>query len=168
MKSMINKFPKSTFKIVSKKLTSLVLIALLAITSVSCSDNDDVAVAPASTAPVAGDGFRWTDSSGSTVQTVNNPYANNTFKTIFATNTGGGTVYEINLTSIGVGTYDVMASGNAFYYKSTTMSAAFVPTSGSVVITANANNKLTGTFTATGSGGGVTSVSGSFTNIVIN
>ena len=28
--------------------------------------------------------------------------------------------------------------------------------------------KLTGTFTATGSGGGITSVSGSFTNIVIN
>ncbi|SFA75792.1 hypothetical protein SAMN05660845_0398 [Flavobacterium swingsii] len=151
-----------------KKLSSLLLIALLAITSISCSDDEDVVVVPVSATPVSGDGFRWTDSSSSTEQTVNNPYANNSFKTIFATNTGSGTVYEINLTAIAVGTYDVVASGNAFYYRSTTMSAAFVPTSGSVVITANANNKLTGTFTATGSGGGVTSVSGSFTNIAIN
>ena len=151
-----------------KKLTPLLLIALFAITSVSCSDNDNVTTSQTPVTPVAGDGFRWTDSSGSTEQTVNNPYASNSFKTIFATNTGGGTVYEINLTSIVPGAYDVMASGNAFYYRSTTMSAAFVPTSGSVVITANANNKLTGTFTAAGSGGGVTSVSGSFTNIVIN
>ena len=150
-----------------KKLSSLLLIALFAITSVSCSDNGDVTTTPPVT-PVASDGFKWTDSSSSTEQTVNNPYASNQYKTIFATNTGGSTVYEINLTSIAVGTYDVMASGNAFYYRSTTMSSPFNPTSGSVTITANANNKLTGTFTATGSGGGVTSVSGSFTNIVIN
>lgn len=151
-----------------KKISSLLLITMFVITSISCSDNDDVAVTPTPVTPVAGDGFKWTENGGSTEQTVNNPYASNSFKTIFATNTGVGTVYEINLTSIAVGTYDVMASGNAFYYRTATMSAAFVPTSGSVVITANANNKLSGTFTATGSGGGVTAVSGSFTNIVIN
>ncbi len=148
-----------------KKLASLFLIAILAITSFSCSNDDD---SKTNQTPVATDGFKWTDSSGSTVQTVNNPYANNQFKSIFATNTGGSTVFEINLTSIATGTYDIMASGNAFYYRSTTMAAAFTPTSGSVVITANANNKLSGTFTATGTGGGITSVSGSFTNIVIN
>lgn len=151
-----------------KKLSSLFLIALFATTSISCSDNDDTTTTPMPVTPVASDGFKWTENGGSTEQTVNNPYVSNQFKSIFATNTGGGTVYEINLTSIAVGTYDVMASGNAFYYRSTIMSAAFAPTSGSVIITANANNKLSGTFTATGSGGGVTSVSGSFTNIVIN
>ncbi len=149
-----------------KKLSSLLLIALFTITSFSCSKNEDAPPTP--TVPLAGNGFRWTENGGATEQTVNNPYASNQYKTIFATNTGAGTVYEINLTSIAPATYDIMASGNAFYYKSASMSAAFVPTSGSVVITTNANNKLSGTFTATGSGGGVTSVSGSFTNIVIN
>ncbi|MBP9793970.1 MAG: hypothetical protein KBC56_08230 [Flavobacterium sp.] len=151
-----------------KKLSSLFLIALLTITGVSCSNDDEVARIPIPVTPVVRDGFRWTDSTSSTTQTVDNPYASNTFSSIFATNTGGGTIFEINLTSIAAGTYDIMASGNAFYYRNSTMPAAFTPTSGSVVITANANNKLTGTFTATGTGGGVTSVSGSFTNIVIN
>jgi hypothetical protein len=159
---------KTTKNILMKKLSSLCFIALLAITFCSCSNDDAVAVPPIPVTPVVRDGFRWTDSSSSTTQTVNNPYASNTFKSIFATNTGGGTIFEINLTSIAVGTYDVMASGNAFYYRNTSMPAAFSPTSGSVVITANANNKLSGTFTATGTGGGITSVSGSFKNIVIN
>ncbi len=151
-----------------KKVSSLLLLALFAITTISCSKDDGAVPTSTPVSPVAGDGFRWTDSSSSSVQTVNNPYASNQFKTIFATNTGGGTVYEINLTSIAIGTYDIMASGNAFFYQNSTMSAAFSPTSGSVVITSNSNNKLTGTFTASGTGGGITSVSGSFTNIAIN
>lgn len=150
-----------------KKLSSLLLIMLLAVTSFSCSDNDDDAIVmPVST---SSNGFKWTDSSGSTVQTVDNPYANGSFKSIFAVRSGA-TIYEINLTSIAVGTYSLAGgTGNALYYNSTgTLPTGFSPTSGSVVITANADNKLTGTFTATGTGGGVTSVTGSFKNITIN
>lgn len=148
-----------------KKISALVMIAFLAITSISCSNDDDATPAT----PVATDGFRWTDSSGSTIQTVDNPYANGAFNSIFAVRTGA-TIYEINLTSLAVGTYPLGgASSNALYYNSTgALATSFSPTSGSVVITANAANKLTGTFTATGTGGGVTTVSGSFTNIVIN
>ena len=149
-----------------KKFVAVVTIVLFALTSLSCSNDDDNAQAAT---PAATDGFRWTDSSGSTVQTVDNPYVNGSFNTIFAVRSGA-TIYEINLTSTAVGTYALGgASLNALYYNSTgALPTSFNPTSGSVVITANANNKLTGTFTATGTGGGVTSVSGSFTNIVIN
>lgn len=145
-----------------KKFSALVMIAFFAITSISCSSDD-------SSGGATTDGFTWTDSSGSTVQTVDNPYANGPFNSIFAVRSGA-TIYEINLTSLAVGTYSLGgASANALYYNSTgALATSFSPTSGSVVITANANNKLTGTFTAIGTGGGVTTVSGSFTNIVIN
>lgn len=148
-----------------KKITILVLIAFLAISTFSCSNNDDDVTAPIVTPTV--NGFTWTDSNSTNVQTVNNPYATAQYKTIFAKNTGGATVFEINLTSLAVGTYS-LASANALYYKNATMSASFSPTSGTVTITANANNKLSGTFTATGTGGGITSVTGQFTNITVN
>ena len=142
------------------------MIAFLALTSISCSNDDDAAQA---LIPVATDGFRWTDSSGATIQTVDNPYVNGSFNSIFAVRSGA-TIYEINLTSTAVGTYALGgASLNSLYYNSTgILVTSFSPTSGNVEITANAANKLTGTFTATGTGGGVTTVSGSFTNIVIN
>ncbi len=148
-----------------KKIAALTLIAFMALSTVSCSNNDDT---PQQTA-ASTDGFRWTDSSGSTVQTVDNPYVNGAFNTIFAVRSGA-TIYEINLTSTAVGTYALGGTSlNSLYYNSTgALSTAFSPVTGSVVITSNAGNKLTGTFAATGTGGGVTSVSGSFTNIVIN
>ncbi len=142
------------------------MIAFLALTSISCSNDDDEA--PAATS-LATDGFRWTDSSGATIQTVDNPYVNGSFNSIFAVRSGA-TIYEINLTSLAVGTYTLGGTSlNSLFYNSTgSLSTSFFPTSGSVIITANAANKLTGTFTATGTGGGVTTVSGSFTNITIN
>jgi len=148
-----------------RKITTLVVIAFFALTSISCSNDEDTA----KNTPAVTDGFKWTDSSGSTVQTVDNPYVNGSFNSVFAVR-AGVTIYEINLTSTAVGTYALGgSSSNALYYNSTgALPTSFNPTSGSVEITANANNKLTGTFTATGTGGGVTSISGSFTNIVIN
>jgi hypothetical protein len=153
-------------QIMKSKITSIFLLFLFLLTAISCSNDDNSST---NTIPTAGaDGFTWTDSSGSKVQTVNNPYVSNQYKTIFATNTSVGTVYEINLTSIAVGTYDLTVSGNALYYRNAVMSAPFSPTSGTVVITANASNKLSGTFTATGTGGGITLVAGQFKNIIVN
>jgi hypothetical protein len=163
-------YKKKSFKklkIMKLKITIFFLAALFSLSITSCTNGDNNS--SSNNTPATGaDGFTWTDSSGATVQTVNNPYASSQYKTIFATITSGSTVYEINLTSIAVGTYNLSASGNALYYKNAAMSTAFSPTSGTVVITANASNKLSGTFTATGSGGGITSVSGQFKNIVIN
>ena len=149
-----------------KKIFSLVLITLLTIASVSCSDNDDITVTPV--VPIAADGFRWTENGTVTVLTVDNPYVNGQFNSIFAVRSGT-TIYEINLTATTPATYTLGGSSlNSLFYNNTNASTSFSPTSGSVIITSNTNNKLTGTFTATGTGGGVTSVSGSFKNIVIN
>lgn len=148
-----------------KKLLSSALVLFLMLTTISCTD-DDAAIVPAIPS-IGADGFTWIDSSGATVQTVNNPYASTQYKSIFAVSSGA-TIYEINLTSIAVGTYSLTASGNALYYKNASMSAPFSPTLGTIIITANANNKLSGTFTATGTGGGITTLTGQFKNIVVN
>lgn len=150
------------------KFLTLSMIALIAITSISCSKNDDPIAPVIPIIPVAADGFRWTENGTATVLTVDNPYANASFNSIFAVRSGT-TIYEINLTALTPGTYALGgASANSLFYNNTGAATSFSPTSGSVIITGNASNKLTGTFTATGTGAGVTSVSGSFTNIVIN
>jgi hypothetical protein len=150
-------------------MSKQILLALfLSIFFVSCKkDSDESRI----TTTNASDGFRWKENSSTTFLTVNNPYASQQFKTIFATRTGAGagTIFEINLTSIAVGTYNFTASGtNAFYYNNNATGGAFNAVSGSVIITANDNNKLTGTFSVTGTGNGVTSVTGEFVNITIN
>jgi hypothetical protein len=148
-----------------KKLLSSALVLFFALTTISCT-NEDTSILPIIPS-IGADGFTWIDSSGATLQTVDNPYASTQYKSIFAVGSGA-TVYEINLTSIAVGTYSLTASGNALYYKNASMTTPFSPALGTVIITANANNKLSGTFTATGTGGGITTVAGQFKNIVVN
>lgn len=97
--------------------------------------------------------------------TVDNPYANIQGKTIFAVRSGN-TIYEINLSSLAVGSYPVTNGVNVITYVPNA-NGFFNATSDSIIITVNANNKLSGTFTGAGSGNGITSVSGQFTNIPI-
>jgi hypothetical protein len=150
------------------KFVTLSMIALLTITSISCSKSDEPDTPIIPVVPLATNGFTWTQNSNATVLTVDNPYVNGQFKSIFALR-AGVTIFEINLTAITPGTYALGGtSANSLFYNNTAATTSFSPTSGSVIITANVNNKLTGTFTATGTGAGTTSVSGSFTNITIN
>ena len=78
--------------------------------------------------------------------------------------TPNGTIFELNLTGSTPGTY-ALGGGNGIYYNYSLTENLTNPTSGSVTITSFANNKVSGTFTASGTGTGVTSVSGTFTNI---
>jgi hypothetical protein len=145
------------------KILSLVMIAFLAITSISCS-NDDDQPAVTTPAPVAGNGFTW--SINGATATKNTTTANYNLQgsamNLFAT--PSGTVFEINLTGSTPGTY-TLGNGNGFYYNYSATENMISPTSGSVTITSFANNKASGTFTVTGTGVGVTSITGSFTNI---
>ena len=97
--------------------------------------------------------------------TVDNPYVNSQGKTILAVRSGN-TIFEINLSSLAVCTYTVTNGVNVITYVPNA-AGFFNATSGSIIITANANNKLSGTFTGTGTGNGITSVKGQFTNIPI-
>jgi hypothetical protein len=146
-----------------KKLSSLLLLALFAITTISCSKDDDAALTPTPVTPVA-NGFVW--SINGETATKNTAVANYNLQSsamnLFAT--PSGTVFEINLTGSTPGTY-TLGNGNALYYNYSSTENLISPTSGSVTITSFANNKASGNFTATGTGTGVVSISGNFTNI---
>lgn len=146
-----------------KKMISYVVIVLFALTSVSCSNDDD----NQTSTPVnqlGSDGFTWTINGTTTSKTTTTANYNlqGSAMNLFAT--PSGTVFEINLTGSTPGTY-ALGNGNALYYNYSSTENLISPTSGSVTITSIVNNKVSGTFTASGTGTGVTSLSGSFTNI---
>jgi len=143
---------------------SLVIFALLL--NISCSKDDSSS--SASGTPPGTSGFLYGENGAAATQTVDTPYASNPFNSVFAVNSGS-TVIEMNLSSIAIGSYTIDGT-NAFTYIKPGQSNMFIGSAGTVDITANASNKLTGTFSITAGSGitGVTSVSGSFTNITIN
>ena len=145
-----------------KTIKTLLLAALVAL-NFSCSKSDP---APTPTPPAAssGAGFTWTinGATASKNTTVANYNLQQSAMNLFAT--PSGTVFEINLTGSTPGTY-ALGNGNGFYYNFSATENLTNPTSGSITITSFANNKVTGTFTAAGTGVGVTSISGTFTDI---
>ncbi len=124
----------------------------------ACSKDETTAVTPAATS-----GFVWVDNTGASI-TADSAYYVTQYKTIKAFKGGFTKFIEINLTAGTVGTYTI-GSSNAFSYI--TGSDLYIAASGSVVITENANSKMTGTFTTTGSGASITSITGTFTGIAI-
>jgi hypothetical protein len=150
-----------TLKKMKTKLFKLATAVVLTIISISCSTEEN----NTPPAPLAGDaGFVWTINGTATPKntTVANYNIMDTEMNLFAT--PSGTVFEINLTGSTPGTY-TLGSGNALYYNFSTAENLTNPTAGSVIITSVADNKVSGTFTASGTGTGVTSISGTFSNI---
>lgn len=147
-------------------LKSVVLL-LITFSVISCSKNDDTPITPV--VPTSSNGFKYSENGATTKISLPNPFVNGSFNTIIAQNASNETIFEINLTSVAVGTYTIDNTNNYLTYVKSGV-GNFIGSAGTVVITANANNKLTGTFNATAGSGatGVNSVSGSFTNIVIN
>ena len=146
-----------------KKFATLLLFTIVTFTSISCS-NDDPPAPVIPPPPAAANGFIWTinGATASKNSTVANYNLQGTAMNLFVT--PNGTVFEINLIGSTPGTYN-LGNGNAIYYNFSTTENLVNPTSGSVTITSFANNKVSGTFTASGTGVGVTSISGTFTNI---
>jgi hypothetical protein len=99
---------------------------------------------------------------------VSTPYASNQYKSIFGVD-NSNTIIEINLTSIAQGTYTIDNSTNFFSYLKPGSSGIWSGTTGTVTITSNANNKLSGSFSMSAGSGinGVNTVNGTFTNITI-
>ena len=146
-----------------RTIQNLVKLLVLTLVFISCSkDDDNQPQTP--TNPVATDGFVW--SINGETNTKNTTMANynlqGTAMNLFAT--PSGTVFEINLTGSIPGTY-TLGNGNALYYNFSATENLTNPSSGSVTITSFTNNKVSGNFTVLGTGTGVTSISGTFTNI---
>jgi hypothetical protein len=144
--------------------TKFLVLALVIFTVAfsSCSkDDDDSSATPTPT----GDGFSWTENGGTTVNTAASATFSTQFKTLIAKDASNATVFEINLDGITPATYTVGAT-NAITYAG--VSPFFIADAGNVIITTNASDKVSGTFQGTGTAaGGITSVTGTFTNITV-
>jgi hypothetical protein len=142
------------------KITTMLTIALLAIMFVSCSKDDkDSEEAP----KTSSDGFTWKENGGPTVQIATATFSTQ-YKTIKAYS-GTTLVFEINLSGTTPATYTLNTNNVITYTK---VSPFFIPTSGNVIISSNANSKVSGTFQGTGTTtAGISSVSGTFTNITL-
>lgn len=89
-------------------------------------------------------------------------YALNT--TVYAYKNGTSTTFEINLSDLIAGTYNISsATGNQFIY--TTNAVDYYFTSGNFIISSNTNNKLAGSFNCSLSGGTFTSATGNFSDL---
>lgn len=144
-----------------------VAVLFLAFATFSCSKNDETPITPIVSVPA--NGFKYSENGATTKITAPTAFVNGSFNTIIAQNSGGQTIFEINLTGLTSGSYTIDNSNNFVTYVKPG-EGSFVGTAGTVVITSNANSKLTGTFNVTAGSGlaGVSSVSGSFTGIAIN
>ncbi|MCC6372668.1 MAG: hypothetical protein IT236_16815 [Bacteroidia bacterium] len=91
-------------------------------------------------------------------------FAYQNITTIFAYKGGNANSLEIELTALNTGTYSISsATGNAFTLVSGNVSHK--ASSGSVIITTNANNKLSGTVSVAFSTGTITTLTGDFTDV---
>ncbi len=89
-------------------------------------------------------------------------YALNT--TVYAYKNGTSTTFEINLSELIAGTYNISsATGNQFIY--TTNAVEYNFTGGNFIISSNTNNKLAGSFNCSLSGGTFTSATGNFSDL---
>ena len=89
-------------------------------------------------------------------------YALNT--TVYAYKNGTSTTFEINLSDLIAGTYNISsATGNQFIY--TTNAVDYYFTGGNFIISSNTNNKLAGSFNCSLSGGTITSATGNFSDL---
>jgi hypothetical protein len=149
------------------KFLSLAIIALIAVSTVSCSSSSNQT--PTTNNPVAGNGFSWreNDPASTTIQTAASTSFSTQFKTLIAKNAAGNTIFEINLTGTAPATY-LFGSGTGNALAFTIPNPMFNATSGECVVTANTNNKISGTFKAFISGTGITRLYGTFTDIAVN
>ena len=89
-------------------------------------------------------------------------YALNT--TVYAYKNGTSTTFEINLSDLIAGTYNISsATGNQFIYTTNAVDYDF--TGGNFIISSNTNNKLAGSFNCSLSGGTFTSATGNFSDL---
>ncbi|MES2132400.1 MAG: hypothetical protein V4506_08615 [Bacteroidota bacterium] len=108
-------------------------------------------------------GFTFTPNGGSAT-VADSAFYYQQYKTIHAYKNGNANHFEINLSALTVTSYSMgSGTGNALTYV---MGATYLTAStGSLNITASANNKLSGNFNTTLAGGSISSVTGQFVDL---
>jgi Family of unknown function (DUF6252) len=145
-------------------LKSVLVVFTLLFSFVSCNDDD----ASASPPPPGLPELLYAEGGAPSLTSTTDPIADASSKEIYGRN-GATEVVKIKLTSLAVGTYTI-GSGNEFTYTRPTTSSPWVAFSGTITVTENASNKISGTFNLTSGNSdlGINSVEGQFTNVVIN
>jgi len=139
------------------------LIAFAALSLLLSGCKKDETTPGTTTTPANNSSFTWTAGSGSKV-TADSANYYSSITTIYAFKNGASNSIEINLSSLAVGAYSISsATGNALTFV--TSSTTYTAHSGNVNITTSNGTRLSGTFSASLSGGTLTSISGDFTNI---
>lgn len=107
-------------------------------------------------------GFSYNINGAGTI-TADSATYNATNRTITSYRQGITKRIVIKTSSQAPGTYYFTSTANTFYYIESI--GTYYATSGYVTITANANNKISGSFSSGGTGGTTTSLSGNFMDI---
>jgi len=113
------------------------------------------------TGPSTPPGFTFTKNGGSAI-TADSAYFYPSSNTIIAYYQGNTHRVNVKTASLNPGSYAISTTNKVTY---TELSLVYNASGGSINITANANNKLSGDFTTSGTGGGFISVNGQFKDI---
>ena len=148
-------------------IKTIAALSMMLFLFISCN-RDDSETTPNNPTTTAGFTWKENDPNSTTIKTAGSSEVRTQYKSIFAfagTTATSGTLFEINLTGVSPATYDLAASGNAFYHSGFGNGGTIT---GKVVITKNDGEKASGTFEAfTTATGSVTKVYGTFTDIPV-
>lgn len=144
-----------------KNLIKYAVIASASVFLISCSSDDN----SEEEQQQIEQGFYYGENDITPFLKADDAWVNGNYNSIIAQNQGS-TIIEIVLTGLEEGTYDLSAPYAFTYVKG----GHWIASTGTLTITKNEENKLSGTFdTSSGSGvEGVNSVKGEFHNIPIN
>lgn len=146
-----------------KILSIIVILGSVFIVFSSCKKEPEQSCG---TCPVGGSvntpqGFTYTKNGG-TATKADSAFFLPASNTIVAYYQGGTNRVILKTSSQSAGTYSVSTTNKVTYLDSY---GTYNATGGSISITANANNKISGSFITNGTGGGFTSVNGQFQDI---
>ncbi len=142
-----------------KHLTILALFLIgFAVTSCSKKSNDP---APSNNIVSTPDGFTWSEDGGTLITADSAFWTSGSWGAGVRAYKGGyASFFELNLDNANSGNH-TLSTSSTFLKGSDTYAVA----SGSLTISANANDKLSGNFEAKVSGGTIKTVKGSFSNL---
>ncbi|WP_310556152.1 DUF6252 family protein [Flavobacterium sp.] len=146
-------------------LKSILAVIMITLSLTSCNKDEEAASPPP---PPGLPEFLYGEGGAASLSPVTNPFANASSKEIFGRN-GSSEVIKIKLTSLAVATYTIGVE-NEFTYTRPTTSSPWIAGTGTITITSNIGNKLSGTFDLTSGTSilGINQVNGRFSDIVIN
>lgn len=134
------------------------IIASILFVFASCSSDDS-----SNGGNTATDGFSWKENGGALKSTTKATFSTQ-YKTFMVKDASDAPLFEINLDGTTAATYTI-GSSNAFTYIA--VNPFYMATGGNVIITSNSGGKVSGTFNTQGSGGGITTIEGTFTNVEV-